>query len=509
MYKYARLMCTLSLSPLALPIDDADNTMVDTRIGLYAAPVSLGLFLLHHCWRWFRQPKTRYPPSPTSLPFVGNLFSIPAGPEYLAFVKLGAELESDIVFLNILGQKLVILNSAEAASEILEKRSAYYSDRPQIPMVTDPELMNWSGLVTIIGYNDLWRHYRRMMNNWLNTRIAAQFNDLQEQQARLLLQRIWSATKHTQPFEYVKKEFFFSMGSSMLQLAYGYKPRDPQDPFFKEALLAFHNVMLAGMQTNFLVNTFPVLLYIPGWLPGAGWKRIGRDWGAQQYKAKTEPYEWVKRQIASGTHQSSLIGSLLQDHKLLRGLSSTQGEERLKEIGIVLFGGGTDTSANFLVSFVAAMVSNPNVQEKAQQELDSVLGPAVLPTISDKERLPYITNLINEVFRLFPVAPLAIPHACFQDDIYKGYVIQKGTIVLGNICKCPGIHFAEASVFINVALLLATFTFSKKRNNNGQEVMPRIEAERNSIMFELKPFDFEFKPRSEAHTQLILGAVDE
>jgi len=110
-------------------------------------------------------------------------------------------------------------------------------------------------------------------------------------------------------------------------------------------------------------------------------------------------------------------------------------------------------AAHFLVSFVAAMVTNPHIQARAQQELDSVLGPAALPSISDKERLPYIRNLIDETFRLYPVAPLgmfqsnrhrqdaftscvfcfactiAMPHSSFQDDVYQGYEIQKGTAV--------------------------------------------------------------------------------
>ncbi|ELU38747.1 cytochrome P450 domain-containing protein [Rhizoctonia solani AG-1 IA] len=52
------------------------------------------------------------------------------------------------------------------------------------------------------------------------------------------------------------------------------------------------------------------------------------------------------------------------------------------------------------------MVVNPDVQVKAQQELDSVLGHATLPKMSDKNRLPYIRNVIDEVFRLYPVLPM-------------------------------------------------------------------------------------------------------
>lgn len=51
------------------------------------------------------------------------------------------------------------------------------------------------------------------------------------------------------------------------------------------------------------------------------------------------------------------------------------------------------------------MVLNPHVQERAQQEIDTVLGPVTLPKISDRERLPYVNNLIHELLRWHPVAP--------------------------------------------------------------------------------------------------------
>ncbi|KAH7333661.1 cytochrome P450 [Rhizoctonia solani] len=517
--------------------------MLDAQLGLCAA-ISLALPLCYY-WHLIRRPNIRRPPSPSSLPLVGNLFSIPSGPEHLAFTKLGEQLKADVFFLEIFGQKLLILNSAEAASQILDKRSAIYSDRPPIPMVTDPALMNWSKLVTVVGYNDLWRHYRRIMHNWLNMRAVSQFNDLQEQQSRLLLQRLLRVTDQVEPFQHVKDEFFFSMASSMFRLAYGYELQGPRDIFFREAQQAAHNALMAGMPTNFFVNTFPLLSYIPDWFPGTGWKRTAREWRTQQEKAKTEPYEWAKTQVANGTNQPSLLAPLIQGHQLLSELSSAERDERLKEVGFIMFGGGTDTSAYFLVNLVAALVLNPQVQERAQEELDTVLGPVILPSISDKERLPYIRNLIDEVLRLYPVLPLGAPHACFQDDSYRGYDIQKGTTVLGNIWaigrdprhykdpevfnpdryldsdvprppafgwgrrKCPGIHFAENSTFITAALLLAVFTFSKKKDHNGQEVVPQIEPERNSFTLELKPFGFEFKPRSDKHRQLILGVTDE
>ncbi|CUA71519.1 O-methylsterigmatocystin oxidoreductase [Rhizoctonia solani] len=355
--------------------------------------------------------------------------------------------------------RLVVLNSAEAALELLEKRAALYSDRPPVTMIKDPALMNWPDNAVTIGYNEIWRHYRRTMNVWLNKHSVAQYNDLQDRQAQLLLQQLLLAMDHEQPFEHVKNEILFTVGSSMLQLAYGYEPKSPEDHFLKEVQSTIHNVVSAAMQTNFLVNLFPALLHVPNWFPGTGWKRTGRERGVQQNKAKTEPYEWLRAQIADGTHQPSLLSFLLQDYELLTGLNLEEQDKRLKEIGIALFGAGTDSTASLVANFVATMVLNPRIQARAQLELDTVLGWAVLPRISD---------------------------------------------------QCPGMHFAEAPVFITVASLLATFTFTKKQDSNGEDIIPQIEAERNSIAYELKPFDFQFKPRSEEHRQLILGTnIDE
>ena len=51
------------------------------------------------------------------------------------------------------------------------------------------------------------------------------------------------------------------------------------------------------------------------------------------------------------------------------------------------------------------MTQNPEAQTEAQKELDNALGPMALPTFEDKERLPYVRNLIREVMRLYPVIP--------------------------------------------------------------------------------------------------------
>lgn len=53
------------------------------------------------------------------------------------------------------------------------------------------------------------------------------------------------------------------------------------------------------------------------------------------------------------------------------------------------------------------MARHPEVQKRAQDELDRVLGGSRLPVMADREALPYVTALIREVYRWVPVAPLS------------------------------------------------------------------------------------------------------
>lgn len=58
------------------------------------------------------------------------------------------------------------------------------------------------------------------------------------------------------------------------------------------------------------------------------------------------------------------------------------------------------------MSFFLAMAIYPEVQAKAQAELDAVVGPDRLPEFADRDELPYVNAIISELFRWQPVVPL-------------------------------------------------------------------------------------------------------
>jgi cytochrome P450 len=63
--------------------------------------------------------------------------------------------------------------------------------------------------------------------------------------------------------------------------------------------------------------------------------------------------------------------------------------------------------------------------------------------------------------------------------VYKPYAYK---VIETRIRKCPGMHFAEASLFLAITSLLATFRFSRKKNESGNEIVPTIKGAFNSLV---------------------------
>ncbi|QRV73454.1 cytochrome P450 family protein [Ceratobasidium sp. AG-Ba] len=476
------------------------------------------------------------PPGPPSYPLIGQLLSMPLASEHTVFEKLGKEIGNDVIALSMLGNTIVVLNSAQAATDLLEKRSSIYSDRTIPPMVLDSNLMDWGKYPAILPYGDRWKEHRRMMHAWLQKNSVRSYRPSQEKQTRMLLVRLLTSSAHLQD------ELYRTVAATLLRTVYGYQLEVLNDPFVVGARTAIDNLARAATATNFLVNGFPALAHVPSWFPGTKWKQTARSYRQQKDDIMNETFDWTKQQIARGSNEPSIVRALLENDSKA-GLSQEDLEDYIKHIAIALFGAGSDTTVASLEVFVIAMIRHPEVQAKAQAEIDRVVGTKRLPSFEDQTQLPYIDQIIKEVMRWQPVTPLAVPHTSIQDDVYREYRIPKGSIVIGNVWAmsrneivypdpetfnpdrfsdpaippvpafgfgrrlCPGMYYADASIFIAVASILATYKITPAKDANGKDVLPSTEGVADSVVYHPKPFTCVFTPRSEAHRELILSSV--
>lgn len=102
-------------------------------------------------------------------------------------------------------------------------------------------------------------------------------------------------------------------------------------------------------------------------------------------------------------------------------------EYDLKMAAASLYAGGTDTvcsnvsrcctqmmltffkTLSVISTFFLAMTLYPEAQQKAQHEIDTVIGNGRLPSVGDRSQLPYVTALYTELFRWNPTTPLGKP----------------------------------------------------------------------------------------------------
>lgn len=101
----------------------------------------------------------------------------------------------------------------------------------------------------------------------------------------------------------------------------------------------------------------------------------------------------------------------IMDRLLDQGEKAGLTRHQIALLGGVAIKGGSDTSATAITSCIQALVAFPEVQKKAQAEIDAVVGEDRCPAWSDYHKLPYIATVIKEAMRWRPVAPLSVPHA--------------------------------------------------------------------------------------------------
>ncbi|KAF8513884.1 cytochrome P450 [Gautieria morchelliformis] len=464
------------------------------------------------------------PPGPPGKPIIGNVYDAPKKHEWKTYTDW-AKQYGDLVYIKVFRQPIVIINSLDTAQDLFEKRSSVYSDRFEFPMIND--LIGFGWVLGLMRYGDKWRRHRKMFHQSFNLTAVTAYTSIQEKRTKELLYRL-----HKSPDDFVQ-HFRHLAGAIIMEIIYGIDVLPTGDPYIQLAEDAMAAASSAAIPGTFLVDTLPILKYVPEWMPGAGFKTKARIWRHVVTQMPVAPFDASKKALREGKATPSFTASLLERMADLPEADVPQQEETIRNTGAVAYLGGADTTTIALSWFILAMILYPDVQRKAQRELDEVIGADRLPTFEDRDSLPYMNAVCKEIQRWRPVVPLGVAHRLMEDDVYNNNFIPRGSVIIGNAWAmlqdetvygpdtehfeperflrpgardpsaafgfgrriCPGRYLADNTIYLAACYILKVFNISPAKDANGAEI-PVHDSISSGAVPRPDPFQCSIKPRT-------------
>ncbi|TFK24849.1 cytochrome P450, partial [Coprinopsis marcescibilis] len=462
------------------------------------------------------------PPSLKGLPIIGNVFNIPTNFEWEVYKGWSKRLGSDIVSANAMGFSIVVLNKRKLAIDFLEGQSAITSSRVVAPMSC--ELMGWNFILPLVPYGEEFRCKRRMFQQNFHRGNMSLRSGVNQNLPQMLTRIL----KNPEDFRNTNSLF---MAGTILKVTYGVEDSEDVKYYLKLLEEALAPIIRAAIPGRYLVDIFPFLKYVPRWLPGAGFKHDAEEARQLAEKFANEPLADALNRMTSGNGSPSFISDAFTRAES-DGVVGDKTLELIRDIASSAYSAGTETTLSSLDYFYLAMAMYPEVQKKAQKELDTYLKGERLPEFEDKPNLPYIWAIVKEVLRWQPVIPVGVPHMSTEDTVFNGYFIPKNSIIIANqwaMLKdeedypepetfkperfltsesqhnesvvdpqtiafgfgrriCPGAHMATSTLFITAASMLSLFEIKNPEDFNPERQV-RLGIARSPTEFrcEIRP----------------------
>ncbi|OJJ54811.1 hypothetical protein ASPSYDRAFT_210517 [Aspergillus sydowii CBS 593.65] len=490
-----------------------------------------------------RRPKN-YPPGPPTLPILGNIHQMPTQDAHLQFEKWAREY-GPIYSLMLGTQCMIVLSSDMAVKELLDRRSGIYSSRQE--MYIGQKLCSGNLRMLMMEYGPTWRMFRKMVHGLLNVVTSKSYIPYQMLENKQMLYQFL-----TEPDDFLKHIRRYS-NALTTTMVFGWRTPTYDDPKMMQLFDGF-NEFAALNQTGpaAFVDFFPFFQKLPSFLLPAKKKAM------ELHKHEKALYKghWLKaKEDIRNDNIKPCFCIGMNEAQKKDGFSDDQASY----ISGTLLEAGSDTTSSTLYAFVQAMLLYPDVQRKAQEEIDRVVGPDRLPVMEDLDDLQYIRSCMKETLRWMPTTIMgAVPHAVTQDDEYMGYFIPKGAGVLHNVWAigmdpkrhanprqynpdrfkddrqslgdaaanpdgtkrdaftfgagrriCPGIHVAERSLFLGISRILWSFDIRPAKDAAGKDIIPDQERLTQGFVCMPEEFPASITPRSKERADRIRNEWEE
>ncbi|ETS78836.1 hypothetical protein PFICI_08689 [Pestalotiopsis fici W106-1] len=365
----------------------------------------------------------KIPHGPTGFPVLGSFPFLTHYPELTLdkWAKKFGELYS--VWLG--NQLFVIISSPEIAKDLMVTNGAVFSSRKEMFIKSQTVFLGRG--ITATPHNptcpECRKKHRRIATNWLHSKEVDKYTHVLDREATDMIKCLYevcdggNALVNPQPFA------GRCSLNNMLTIVFGTRTKSVHDPLVKTSLRLSREFMnLTGPMSN-LTDFVPLLQYLPLSLRSRG-RQLNKDLAAT-YGGMIKD---IDRRMRSGQKvPESLSKTMLQIRDM----------EKLDDMDMAILAsafmiGGVETTASIMQWFSALIPSYPEIQKRAQAELDRVVGRDRLPQVEDEKNLPYCHAIVKEIERCHNPFWLGTPHVASEDFTYKGQFIPKDTVLVLN-----------------------------------------------------------------------------
>ncbi|KAJ7648055.1 cytochrome P450 [Roridomyces roridus] len=359
------------------------------------------------------------PAGPRGLPILGSFFSLSQYPEVT--LDRWAKKFGDLYSLWLGNQLFVVVSSPEIVKDLIVTNGAVFSSRKEM-FVKSKTVFVGRG-ITATPYNDRWRKHRRIASTWLNQRAVDGYTNILDSEATVLIKAMYQESRGgTVPINPQPHAGRASL-NNMLSVVFGTRTGSIYHPLVGQALKISREFMNVTGPVSNLVDFIPILQHLPTPMHRRGEKL---------HEKLVETYGGMIKDLDHRMQMGENVADCLAKTML-----ESKAEEEMDHLDMSILAsafmiGGVETTAAIMQWFSALIPAYPEIQKRAQEELDRVVGRDRMPTVDDEKNLPFCHAIVKEVERCHNPFWLGTPHVASEGFTYKGQFIPKGTVVVLN-----------------------------------------------------------------------------
>ncbi|XP_022765955.1 cytochrome P450 81E8-like [Durio zibethinus] len=385
---------------------------------LYLLFLALYVFTKH-----FLNKTQNFPPSPfPCLPIIGHFYLLKK--TLHRTLSQISNRNGDIVLLQFGSRPVLVVSSPSAAEECFARNDIIFANRPGL-LIGKHLGYNHTSLV-LASYGENWRNLRGIASiEILSATRLQMLASIRNDEVKSLIRKFLD---HQNQSVEMRTAFFELTLNVMMGMLAGKR-------YYGENLEDVEEARRFGeihVETFKLIAKINIGDFLP-WVKSIDFEKKLIECRNKRDKFMQDLIEQQRRRMMNNcdaTRKKTMIEVFLS---LQESEPEYYSDQIIRALVLVLLLAGTDTTVNAMEWAFSLLLNHPEVLKKAKAEIDNRVGYHRLIDESDLAQLPYLHCIINETLRMYPSAPLLLPHESSNECLLGGFHIPRGTTLLVNM----------------------------------------------------------------------------